>query len=82
MPSVQVRDLPDPIYRKLSDRARHEHRNLSQQVTAMLAEALGAASDPRERRRNLMKRLREQPLASNLEAMEPPEKLIREDRER
>jgi len=82
MPALQIRDLPDPVYRKLVDRARREHRSISQQATVLLAEALEASTIPKDRRRALLEELRERPLVSDIETLQPPEALVREDRER
>jgi len=82
MPSLQVRDLPEAIYRKLADRAQREHRTLSQQATVLLEKALETSPSPRERRQRLLKELRERPLIESWEGLVPPETLVREDRER
>lgn len=62
MPSLQVRDLPDHIYRKLVDEAEREHRSLAQQAIAVLAKGLGINEDPRERRRKVLERIRNNPI--------------------
>ena len=82
VPSLQVRDLPEAIYRKLADRAQREHRSLSQQATILLARALEASPSPKERRQRLLEGLRERPLIQSWEGLAPPETLVREDRER
>jgi len=82
VPSLQVRDLPEAIYRKLADRAQREHRTLSQQATVLLAKALETSPSPKERRQRLLKELRERPLVESWEGVAPPETLVREDRER
>jgi plasmid stability protein len=33
--------LPDPLYRKLRDRARLQHRSISQEVVHLLSQVLG-----------------------------------------
>jgi plasmid stability protein len=81
MPSLQVRDFPDALYRKLVDRARQEHRTIAQEATVLLSEALGVSPLPKERRRMLLQRLSERP--TYLPPTAPtPEMLIREDRDR
>jgi len=40
MATLNVKNLPDSLYRKLQTRARREHRSVAQQVTVMLAEQL------------------------------------------
>ena len=41
--SLNVKDLPDGLYRKLKARAKRERRSVAQQVTVMLAQALEPA---------------------------------------
>ena len=45
MPALQIRDLPEATYRKLVERARREHRSLSQQATVLLERALDAPTE-------------------------------------
>ncbi len=40
MATLNIKNLPDSLYRKLQARARREHRSVAQQVTVMLAEEL------------------------------------------
>jgi plasmid stability protein len=40
MATLNIKNLPDSLYRKLQSRARREHRSVAQQVTVMLAEQL------------------------------------------
>jgi plasmid stability protein len=40
MATLNIKNLPDSLYRKLQGRARREHRSVAQQVTVMLAEQL------------------------------------------
>lgn len=40
MATLNVKNLPDPLYRKLKARAEREHRSIAQQVTHMLEAAL------------------------------------------
>lgn len=82
MPSLQVRELPDPIYRKLADEAEREHRSLSQQAIAVLARGLGISQDPKERRRQLMERIRTKPVKWAEKRIPDPADMIREDRDR
>jgi hypothetical protein len=83
MPSLQVRDLPEPLYRKLAAEAEREHRSLAQQAVAVLARGLGMAEDPRERRRKLFERMQKDPIRfkGNLSSDDIVRK-IREDRDR
>lgn len=40
MATLNVKNLPDGLYRKLQARARRERRSVAQQVTQILSEAL------------------------------------------
>jgi plasmid stability protein len=40
MATLNIKNLPDRLYRKLKERAEREHRSMAQQVTHMLEEAL------------------------------------------
>ena len=42
MATLNVKNLPDALYRKLQARARRERRSVAQQVTQLLSEALDA----------------------------------------
>ena len=55
MPSLQIRDLPEPLHQLLQRRARAHKRSLSQQVLADLETQAGG--DPRLRRRAALERI-------------------------
>jgi plasmid stability protein len=57
-PLIQVRGLPDHLYRLLSRQAAEERRSLSQQVIAVLARGLHAELDPKARRRRAIETIR------------------------
>jgi plasmid stability protein len=40
MATLNIKNLPDSLYRRLKARAEREHRSIAQQVTHMLEEAL------------------------------------------
>lgn len=82
MPSLQVRELPDPLYRKLAQQAEKEHRSLAQQAVAILAKGLGIPDDARERRRKLLDQIRQSPVKLVGKRMKTPVDMIREDRDR
>ena len=42
MATLNIKNLPDALYRKLQARARREHRSVAQEVTVMLTERLDA----------------------------------------
>jgi plasmid stability protein len=81
MPSLQIRDLPEPLHRLLQHRAQAHKRSISQQALVDL-EAI-AGDDARERRRLVLDRIaRRGSLATALAEDQTPETLIRADRER
>ena len=43
MAVLNIKNLPDALYRKLQARARRQHRSVAQEVTHLLSEALDAA---------------------------------------
>jgi len=81
MPSLQIRDLPEPLHRLLQRRAQAHKRSLSQQALADLETLAGG--DPRQRRRAALERI-EQRWTERLplQWVESPEGLIRADRDR
>ncbi len=82
MPSLQVRELPEPIYRKLLHAAEREHRSLAQQAVATLARGLGMVEDPKSRRREVLERIHRRPVKKPKFKVPDPVKLVREDRNR
>ena len=82
MPSLQVRDLPEPVYRKLQIDARKEQRSLSQQAIVTLKKGLDLHEDLKDRRRKLLEKIAEASAVIATDRYEDPVKMIREDRER
>jgi hypothetical protein len=82
MPALQIRDLPEHVYRKLVETADRERRSLSQQAAVLLEDALKMPGSARERRSLLLQELRQNPLDVVAKKLVKPEKLVREDRER
>ncbi|MES9857744.1 MAG: hypothetical protein ABW166_14245 [Sedimenticola sp.] len=83
MSSLQVRELPDNIYRQLKRRAEVEHRSLAQEAVAILAKGLGVSTSPKERRAQLLQQIAQEPKPMPIALDElDPVVLIREDRER
>jgi hypothetical protein len=81
MPLIQVRDVPDRIYRLLAEQAERERRSLAQQVVAVLARGLDVELDSKARRRALIDSLRAgSPVPAG--KVSGPARLIREDRRR
>jgi hypothetical protein len=81
MPLIQVRDVPDHIYRLLAEQAKRERRSLAQQVVAVLARGLHVEVDAKARRRALLEAIQSSSPARTSK-LGAPAKLIREDRRR
>ena len=81
MATLRIHDLPESIHLRLAERARREHRTISQEATVLLARALDLSRGNVERRRSVLKGLRAQPLLAAPAHLRPPEELVREDRE-
>ncbi len=83
MPSLQVREVPVNIYRRLQNAAKEEHRSLAQEAIITLARGLRTSVSNKERRKKLLRSIAEQPcrLDEKAAALDPV-LLVREDRER
>ena len=83
MPSLQVRELPDNIYRLLQEKAKVEHRSLAQEAIVTLAKGLNTTSSNKDRRKTLLQNIVAHPCSSGKMTYDvAPVSLIREDRER
>ena len=82
MPSIQVRDLPEQIYRKLQINAQKDHRSLSQQAIVTLKKGLDIDENPKERRRILVDQILSRRVLIDSDKLDDPANLIREDRDR
>jgi hypothetical protein len=81
MPSLQIRDLPEPLHRLLLHRAQAHKRSLSQQALADLEAVAGG--DPIQRRRAVLDRIAQRgPMQPSVGSAQTPEELIRADRDR
>ncbi len=81
MPLIQVRDVPDHIYRLLTEQAERERRSLAQQVVAVLARGLEVEMDPKSRRRRALEGIAAADRQKTAKLPDPA-RLIREDRRR
>jgi plasmid stability protein len=82
VPALQVRDLPDHLYRKLVEKAAAEHRSIAQETVVLLEKALEMETRKKTTRRMLIEKiLRTPPLVDPLKIPASAE-LLREDRER
>jgi len=81
MPLLQVRDCPEDIYKKITQRARKQNRTIAQQVVVTLEKGLGQEMPNIERRRALVERIIDRDIPANVNTLDDVA-LIREDRER
>lgn len=82
MPSLQVRELPEHIYRTLCHEAEASHRSIAQQAVAALAKGLNLDLAPQMRRKTLLCAIREAGEGLDAGRFPDPALLIREDRDR
>jgi antitoxin FitA len=81
MASLQIRNLPSDVYEALSRRAAREGRSLAQQAIVELRNL--RELERRDRRLELLARMREELKDRGTQVLEPPpEALLREDRGR
>ena len=81
MPSLQIRNLPDDLYQTLSFRAEQAHRSLAQQALIELRKATGSENTG-QRERILATISQDIAGRGTRTPHAPPEKLLREDRDR
>jgi len=82
MPSLQVRELPDHIYKTLCREADEQHRSIAQQAVAALARGLNLELDPRLRRKGILEAIKSATAQKGSIPLPDPALLIREDRDR
>lgn len=82
MPSLQVRELPEPVYRKLKQEAARKNRTLVQQAIVTLSKGLAISSDPKGRRENVLRSLESDAEILSKYKLTNPASMIRENRER
>lgn len=81
MPVIQVRDVPDHIYRLLAEQAEKERRSLAQQVVAVLARGLQVELGAKSRRQKVLQSIHAGGQAPT-RRLSDPARLIRKDRRR
>jgi hypothetical protein len=77
MPTLQVRDVPEAIYKALAETAKRERRSLTQQALIAMERGL-SMEDYKLRRQTVLDEVRRQPIKLTLD----PVALVREDRNR
>lgn len=81
MPLLQVRDMPEDLYEKLTRVAEAENRSIAQETIALLKKALGYKEERTARRKRILEEIRLNKI-DNVDEFPDPADLIREDRER
>jgi len=81
MALLQVRDVPDELYERLSRVAESEHRSISQETIVLLKKALEFQQERRSRRKSVLAQIKATKLP-NTHTFPDPAQLLREDRER
>jgi hypothetical protein len=79
MPSIQVRDVPLSLYRRVKKLAESERRSIAQQVIVLIERALNYEQERKDFEK-LIDRIRQN--ADHYQHLPDPVSLIREDRER
>ena len=82
MASLQVRELPEPLYQKLVEAARREHRSIAQQAIILLAEGLNVSLSYKDKRRDVIRVIREDAESLAKYNLSDPVEMIRADRDR
>ncbi len=81
MPLLQIRNVPDHLYRLLADQAGKERRSLAQQAVALLARGLDVDLDAKARRQKVLRDIQSGGPAQTRGLCDAA-RLIREDRRR
>lgn len=85
MPALQVRDLPQGVYRLLQQSAERDRRSLAQQTTFRLERALNGenreAVSNVERRKRVLEEIDRATEEMDFGKLQNPAELIREDRD-
>lgn len=81
MPLLQVRDMPEDLYKKLAEIAEEDNRSIAQETIALLKKALSYTKSKQARRKRILNKIYNNPIP-NIDTFPAPAALIREDRER
>ncbi len=81
MATLQVRDFPDDLHKKLAELAEDEHRSLAQQVIVLLMQALAQTESGKRRRAKVLDEVKSAAATRTAKKLSDPVKLLREDRD-
>jgi hypothetical protein len=81
MSLLQVRDIPEDLYEKLSQIAEADNRSIAQETIVLLKKALNYTEERKTRRKRVLDEIAEFNIPNTNKFPDPAE-IIREDRER
>jgi hypothetical protein len=81
MPLLQVRDIPNDLYEKLSRVAEEENRSIPQETVVLLKKALGYSEERISRRKRILAEIKKIKI-KNVEKFPDSAMMIRGDRDR
>jgi len=81
MPTLQVWELPEDVYRRLQRLAESENRSLAEETVVLLRKALEIETSHRQRRERLLETLMHTDPVDTRDLFSP-EEIIRENRDR
>lgn len=81
MPLLQVRDVPEDLYERLSQIAEQDNRSITQETIILLKKALNYKESRISRRKRILSEIRNDVIDESNKFPDPAI-LIREDRER
>jgi plasmid stability protein len=83
MSTLQIRNLPDDVYREIKKLSEREHRSLSSQALALLEQALDEHGNRQKKRRAIIEEIRaSEENWPEKESLPDPGELLAEDRKR
>ena len=81
MPLLQVRDMPNDLYERLSRLADEENRSIPQETVVLLKKALGYSEERIAKRKRILAEINDFHI-KDADKLPDPATLVREDRER
>jgi hypothetical protein len=81
MPLLQVRDIPNDLYDRLSRVAEEDNRSIPQETVVLLKKALGYSEERIARRKRILAEINAFHI-KNVDKFPDPAMLVREDRDR
>ena len=81
MPLLQVRDIPNDLYDRLSRVAEEDNRSIPQETVVLLKKALGYSEERTARRKRILAEINELHI-KDVDKFPDPAMLVREDRDR